>query len=42
MEEDRLEVCSIEEVKQLISEMPEGAMVQLELQAKEDADGNKE
>lgn len=30
MEENRLEVSNLEEVKQLISEMPEGAMVQLE------------
>ena len=42
MEEKRLVVCGFNEVKQLISDMPEGAMVQLELQAEEDADGDEE
>lgn len=42
MEENRLAVSSYDEVKQLISDMPEGAVVQLELQAEEDADGDEE
>jgi hypothetical protein len=37
MEDSRLVVCNLEEVKQLILDMPEGAVVQLEFQAEEDA-----